>query len=1082
MLQKQGKAEESEPKVKKRIAKAPTAPEATSAPEEEAKPKAQIIRKAKPKEVVAKEEDVKVAKETAPKASDDLEILAKPIFRDEPAPSAAKAEEPAPRVKMAEPIVSSTEEAQVRVAPKTSARPSKEVHTQEVAAQQAQEPVVSKPVFEESKKPQDVKEQESSLPKSGAALEESRLEGAQGSRGPGALPGSSYQERGPRPAGSGYQDRGPRPAGSGYQDRGPRPAGSGYQDRGPRPAGSGYQDRGPRPAGSGYQDRGPRPAGSGYQDRGPRPEGSGYQDRGPRPAGSGYQDRGPRPAGSGYQDRGPRPAGSGYQDRGPRPASGDGAPRRESTGPMTGGERKPFRIRESFSDRQARSFKEQQERFQQQQGDGQGSARPRLGPTGRHFRDLVPQTPPADVPIRHTDQEKASRAAQHSAQRKKEGKFDSVVGSETEQAPSRHDSSQRTFDRSKPTKGIKKAADRPVLDTTGEEDGRWRKKRAAKKNTSQVDETIRPSSLLIHLPITVKDLAQEMKLKASQLIAKLFMQGVAVTLNDALDDETTVQLLGQEFGCEISIDRSEDERLQITNKTVAEEITGSDSSELMTRPPVVAFMGHVDHGKTSLIDAIRQSNRVAGEAGAITQHIGAFSCHTKHGPLTVLDTPGHEAFAAMRERGAAVTDVIVLVIAGDEGIKPQTDEAIRHARSVNATILVAINKCDKPNFNVDNVYRQLADRELLPEAWGGPTVTVNCSAATGEGIDSLLEMLALQAEVLELTANPSMRARGAVIEAELHKGLGNVATVLVQNGTLRRGDALVFSQSWGRVKTMKDEFGLDIDQAGPSHAARITGLSSLPEAGENFIVVSSEREAREIAEDRAEKIRQKQIQTRKKVSMETLMQQTQGGAKKTLHCILRADVQGSVEALRFELLKIHSDKVDINVINQSIGEISESDVELAAASGSVIIGFHTRIEAHAESLIKALNVKVKQFDVIYHAVDGVKEMMAELLDKIAEEHYRGRIEVKATFKSSQLGKIAGCQVADGNIHRSHRMRVIRDSKTIWEGTIASLRRGKDDVREVSKGFECGVLLNGFSDFEPGDILEAFEIVYRAQSL
>jgi translation initiation factor IF-2 len=342
-------------------------------------------------------------------------------------------------------------------------------------------------------------------------------------------------------------------------------------------------------------------------------------------------------------------------------------------------------------------------------------------------------------------------------------------------------------------------------------------------------------------------------------------------------------------------------------------------------------------------------------------------------------------------------------------------------------------------------------------------------------------MLALQAEVLELAANPQSRARGAVIEAELHKGMGNVATILVQNGTLRRGDALVFNQSWGRVKTMKNEFGKDIDQAGPSAAARITGLSSLPEAGEGFIVVSSEREARDIAQERADKIRQKQVQTRKKFSMESILQQSQKD-KKTLNCILRADVQGSLEALRFELLKVQSDKVDISIISQDIGEISESDVQLASASGSVIIGFHTRIEAHAEGLIKSLKVKIRQFDVIYHAVDGVREMMTDLLDKIAEEHHRGRIEVKALFKSSQLGKIAGCQVIEGTILRSYRMRVLREGKSIWEGSIASLRRGKDDVREISKGFECGVLLNGFSDFEPGDILEAFEIIYRAQSL
>ncbi len=1019
VLQKQSKAEESEPKVKKRVAKAPVAVEPAPEVDEEAKPKAQIIRRAKTKEAI-KEEESAVEKSAPLKGDEDLAQLSKPVFRDESAPVLeTKVQEPVASV--AEPAVpqEAPAPAPVRLGPKLGL-PSSVASRPSSASQECREErrdfQSSRPAFDGPRKPFD------------------------GPRKPYDGPRKPYD--GPKKP---YD--GPRKP---YD--GPRKP---YD--GPRKP---FETR---PEGS----RGDSPR----QDR-PylRPEGG---LSGPRSDDRMQRPRPPRALGSGFQDRGPRPMTTGL--------GGDEGARRDSRPPMGSSDRRPLRIRESFSDRQARSFKEQQERFQQQQADGQQGMRPRLGPTGKHFRDLVPQTPPADMPIRHADQEKASRAASHSAHRKKEERFETSSSTEAESPGAVRNDPQRTFDRNKPSKGLKKSVDRPVLNTSGEDEGRWRKKRAVKKNNSQVDETIRPSSLLIHLPITVKDLAQEMKLKASQLIAKLFMQGVAVTLNDVLDDETTVQLLGQEFGCEITIDRSEDERLQITAKTVAQEITESESHERVIRSPVVAFMGHVDHGKTSLIDAIRQSNRVAGEAGAITQHIGAFSCQTNHGPLTVLDTPGHEAFAAMRERGAAVTDVIVLVIAGDEGIKPQTDEAIRHARSVNATILVAINKCDKPNFNVDNVYRQLADRELLPEAWGGTTVTVNCSAVTGEGIDTLLEMVALQAEVLELTANPGMRARGTVIEAELHKGLGNVATVLVQNGTLRHGDALVFTQSWGRVKTMKDEFGKDILEAAPSHAARITGLSSLPEAGENFIVVASEREAREIAEDRAEKIRQKQIQTRKKVSMEAFMQQSQAG-KKTLHCILRADVQGSVEALRFELLKVHSDKVDINIINQGIGEISESDVELASASGAFIIGFHTRVEAHAEGLIKALNVKVKQFDVIYHAVDGVKEMMAELLDKIAEEHYRGRIEVKTTFKSSQMGKIAGCQVLDGLVHRSHRMRVIRDSKTIWEGSIASLRRGKDDVKEIAKGFECGVLLNGFSDFEPGDILEGFEIVYRAQSL
>lgn len=745
--------------------------------------------------------------------------------------------------------------------------------------------------------------------------------------------------------------------------------------------------------------------------------------------------------------------------------------------------RRPFRpgeIRESFSERQARMSREQQERFQQEHaGDLASSSRPRLGPTGRHFKDLVPSRNVNDKPIVYADQEKAARAAAHGMRRKEEK---SPLDTRAEEG-SRTESSSRTFDRSKPSRVIKKPAERVKVDASSiDEDSTWRKKRTPKRKQVSEDLTIRPSSLHIRLPVTIKDLAQEMKLKASQLIAKLFLQGMAVTLNDILDDETTVQLLGHEFGCEITIDRSEDERIRITSRSIAEEISAETANSHYTRPPVVAFMGHVDHGKTSLIDSIRKSNRVAAEAGAITQHIGAFSCQTSHGNLTILDTPGHEAFAAMRERGAQITDVIVLVVAGDEGMKPQTDEAISHAKSVGATILVAINKCDKPNFNADNVYRQLAERDLLPEVWGGKIITVNCSATTGEGIDTLLEMVALQSQILELKANPDCRARGSVIEAELHKGLGNVATVIVRNGTLKIGDALVFNQSFGRVKTMRDEFSKNVQSAGPSTAVRITGLSSLPEAGEEFIVVASEKEARDIAETRAHQIREKQVlQNRKKFSMEALLTHSQGG-RKVLYTILRADMQGSVEALRFELLKIKSDKVDINIVSESIGEITESDVELAAASGAVIIGFHTSVEAHAESLIKQREVKVRCFDVIYHAVDGVKELMTELLDKIPEEHQRAKLQVLAVFKSSQLGKIAGCQVIEGPIARSHRVRILRGGKVIWEGGIASLKRNKDDVREVAKGHECGLLCQGFNDFEVGDMIESYEILYRSQSL
>jgi translation initiation factor IF-2 len=716
--------------------------------------------------------------------------------------------------------------------------------------------------------------------------------------------------------------------------------------------------------------------------------------------------------------------------------------------------------------------------------------RVKLGPTGRHISDLLPKRPPP-----RTEPAKSPAAPQARSETKKETPADTseagkakarkgaeeVVDTRKGKAPFGKEFRDVKPTRKGPDRGFD-ARDRQGL-RSSDDDQRWRKKRSKGSHYQQEDLTIRPTSLKIRVPITIKDLASEMKLKSSELISKLFLQGIVVTLNDFLEDETTIQLLGQEFGCEIALDTTEEARIRITDETVNEEIKKSPQDDLIIRPPVVAFMGHVDHGKTSLIDAIRKSNRVSGEAGAITQHIGAFRCSTPVGDITILDTPGHEAFSAMRARGADVTDIVVLVVAGDEGIRQQTLEAIEHARTAGVIIVVAINKSDKPNFNVENVYRQLADNNLLPESWGGQTITVSCSAATGQGIKELLEMLALQAEVLELKANPKMRARGTVLESELHKGMGAVATVLVQNGTLHIGDSLVFEQSWGHVKTMKDEFGRDLKEAPPCTPVAITGLSIVPEAGQEFIVVKNEREAREIGEARVlQGRRQTSLIQKKPLTLESITLQATPTTKKTLNVILRADVQGSLEAIRTALEKIESTKADLNVIFAGVGEVSESDVQLAATSKGVIIGFHTRIESHAESLVKQFKIKVRLHDIIYHAIDDAKEIMTGMLDKIAQETERGKAEIKAIFKSSQVGQIAGCQVIEGTIQRNYQIRVMRNKELVGKASIASLKRVKEDVREVSKGQECGIALNKFPDIQVGDILEAYEVTYITQEL
>ena len=646
---------------------------------------------------------------------------------------------------------------------------------------------------------------------------------------------------------------------------------------------------------------------------------------------------------------------------------------------------------------------------------------------------------------------------------------------------------QKEFKEVKPVKKPQPEKSFDTRDRLGlrsSDDEAWKRRKSPKfKPIQKEEQIIRPTSLKVALPITVKDLAAEMKYKVSDIITKLFKQGIIVTINDVIDDETLAQLIGLEFGCDIMIDRSEQKRLQITELNIDDEINQSDSKLIKPRAPVVAFMGHVDHGKTSLIDAIRKTNVAASEAGAITQHIGAFRVKTDQGEVTILDTPGHEAFSAMRTRGATLTDVVVIVIAGDEGIKAQTDEAINQAKNAGVPIIVAMNKCDKPNFRPEDVYRQLSERELLPEAWGGSTITVNCSATTKTGLKELLEMILLQAEVLELKANPNFRARGTVIESEIQKGLGATATLLVQNGTLKLGDALVIDHVYGRVKTMHDEHGKNITMAMPSYPVRITGLSELPVAGCEFIVVGSEKEARKLTEDRIAGKRKELFSQPSSIGLEGLMQRSaERQEKKILNVIIKADVQGSVEAIKNSLSKIKSQKAELNIIYADVGEISESDIQRAATAQAVIIGFHTSVESHAETFIRELHVQVLNFEVIYHLVDKVKSLMADLLDKIRVETQVGNALVQATFKSSQLGIIAGCIVNEGFIKRSNMVKVVRNKEIVWQGDISSLKRVQEDVREVAKGLECGILLNHFNQIQPGDNIQSFEITYIKQEL
>ena len=615
-------------------------------------------------------------------------------------------------------------------------------------------------------------------------------------------------------------------------------------------------------------------------------------------------------------------------------------------------------------------------------------------------------------------------------------------------------------------------------------DDTWIRRRNSKNKLNRsTEDTQRPSEISVQLPISIKDLAAQMKLKATELIQKLFLQGMPITINDELDDVTTVELIGNEFDCQISIDTRREERLLVTDKSIETEIKETKTEDLRLRPPVVTVMGHVDHGKTSIIDSFRKSNLTAGEAGAITQHIGAFVCHTSHGSFSVLDTPGHEAFSAIRSRGANATDIVVLVIAGDEGMKRQTEEAIIAAQTAKVPIIVAINKCDKPGFNTENIYRQLADKNLLPEAWGGEVITVNCSAKTGEGIEQLGEMIAIQTEVLELKANPNFRARGTVLESELHRGLGPTATLLIQNGTLKLGDAILFQYDSGRIKTMHDEFGNNLEVAPPSTPVKVTGLSGVPPAGNEFIVVENEKEARKIADERRGAHKRKMLRLSRAKNMDTLFSNhKEAMEKKVLNVILKADVGGSLEAVKDAILNIPTDKVIVNFVSTDVGQISESDIELAEASKAIILGFHIKVESYAESMIKSKKIKIVQHDVIYHLIDEVTLIMKKLLDKVRTEEEVASAKVLTTFKSSHLGIIAGCIVNEGVIKRSHYAKLERKGEIIWEGNVSSLKRHNDDVKEVKKDLECGVLLQGFSKVLEGDIIHFFEITYIEQEL
>ena len=597
--------------------------------------------------------------------------------------------------------------------------------------------------------------------------------------------------------------------------------------------------------------------------------------------------------------------------------------------------------------------------------------------------------------------------------------------------------------------------------------GRRSKKKNNKNDENRVKQKIfKLTEITIPESITVKDLALEMKITSAEVIKKLFSLGVMATINNEIDFDTAF-LVAEEFG--ITAIKKE----TVTEEDILFDETEDSPEELKERPPVVVVMGHVDHGKTSLLDAVKKTNVIEGEAGGITQHIGAYKVKINDREITFLDTPGHEAFTAMRARGAQITDIAILVVAANDGVMPQTIEAINHAKSAGIPIIVAINKIDLPDANPDKVKQELMQYELVPEEWGGDTIFVPISAKKNENIDQLLEMVLLQADVLELKANPNKQAKGVVIEAKLDKAKGAIATMLVQRGTLDVHDTIVVGSSIGRIRSMTDDKGKKVKKAGPATPVEIMGLTEVPEAGETFYEVEDEKTAKHLIERRKRQAREKSINQVTTVTLDNLFSQMEQGKLKVLNLIVKADVQGSVEAVKESMEKLSNDEVKVKVIHSAAGAVNESDVTLAKVSNAIIIAFNVRPTAIAKEAAEKDEVEIKQYSVIYQAIEDVEAAMKGMLDPEFEEKIIGTAEIRQTFKISNVGTIAGAYVLTGKVERNSGVRIIRDDVVIHSGELASLKRFKDDAKEVTKGFECGIQIEGFDDIKEGDTLECY---------
>ena len=880
----------------------------------------------------------------------------------------------------------------------------------EVKSQSALEDDVAAEIRKEAAGRKSAEKKEEKAPeKDGAAPKKKNLAFVvrpQNSKNSSRIQGRRQGQRPARPA----QGAG-RPAG---ENRPARPAGEGRPARPERPA-----QAGARPAaGEGKAPRQERPA------QGQRPAEEARAPRQERPAQGGARQesrgQGQRPAGE-REGRGPRQERTSQGQRGR-----DGRDVRENRESRDNREGRDGRDRGGRQERGGRDqrFGGQGQRQGGQRGDG------RRSDSRRDDRESL------SAPM--MEQQKSSRNKAKDKERdnkKKEYRDEAFEGR------------AKKNKKQKPAAEAKKPQQKPV-----------------EKKEEQIKQIVIPEVL------TIKELADKMKVVPSVIVKKLFMQGKIVTVNQEIDYDTA-----EEIAMEFDVLCEKEEVVDVIEELLKED--EEDESLMVKRPPVVCVMGHVDHGKTSLLDAIRHSNVTDREAGGITQHIGAYVVEINGEKITFLDTPGHEAFTAMRMRGASSTDIAILVVAADDGVMPQTVEAINHAKAAGVEIIVAINKIDKPGANVERVKQELTEYELIPEDWGGSTVFVPVSAHTKEGIPELLEMILLTAEVMELKANPNRAARGLVIEAELDKGKGSVATVLVQKGTLRVGDAIAAGSAHGRVRAMMDDRGRRVKEAGPSQPVEILGLNDVPNAGEVFVGCESEKEARNFADTFIAQNKVKLLEeTKSKMSLDDLFNQIKEGNLKELNIVVKADVQGSVEALKQSLLKLSNDEVVVKIIHGGVGAINESDVILASASNAIIIGFNVRPDATAKDIAEREGVDLRLYRVIYNAIEDVEAAMKGMLDPVFEEKVLGHAEVRQTFKASGVGTIAGAYIQDGIFERNCSTRLIRDGVVIFDGPLASLKRFKDDVKEVRAGYECGFVFENYNDIKEGDQVEAYKMV------